>query len=127
MLDRQRAQQAKLMKQARGQIAKTGASRRRDIQESGVRRQGQSQQSLISRGLGNTTIQDSVKRGIDDSTTRSMTHQRDLEAGQMSGLYSREAGMQLGEGQFQLGGVRNMSGGLDDYIRMLSQLGGGLS
>lgn len=127
IMKKQQETQAKLMEQARGQIAKQGASRRQDIRETGQQQQAQGQQSLISRGLGNTTIQDSVRRGINTSTDRSMTQQGDLEAGRMADTYQREAGMQLGEGQFQLGGVKSMGGGLEDYIAMLTALGGGLS
>ena len=123
----QRVKQAALMQKSRDQISKTGAARRTQIQEGGVRAQGQAQQNLTSRGLGNTTIVDSVRRGIESDTNRRMTGQRDLEAGRMADLYSREAGMQTGQGQFQLQGEGQMSGGLEEYIALLQQLGGGLS
>lgn len=128
ILKAQREQQAALMEKARGAISKQGKSRREDIQRTGVQRQATGQQSLISRGLGNTTIQDSVRRGINASTDRAMTAQGDFEAGRMADTYSREAGMQLGQGQFQLGGVQAMGGGLEEYIAMLASLNqGGLS
>lgn len=123
----QRVKQAALMQKSRDQISKTGAARRTQIQEGGVRAQGQAQQNLTSRGLGNTTIVDSVRRGIDSDTNRRMTGQRDLEAGRMADTYSREAGMQTSQGQFQLQGEGQMSGGLEEYIALLQQLGGGLS
>ena len=126
-MKKQREEQARLMGEARGQIQKQGKARRQDIQETGVQRQAQGTQSMMSRGLGNTTITDSLRRGINSSTDRQMTQQGDFEAGRMADTYSREAGMQLGQGQFQMSGVNSMGGGLEDYIKMLQGLGGGLS
>lgn len=127
ILKRQRERQEKLMNDARGAIEGAGKARRQGIEETGIQRQAMGTQNLISKGLGNTTITSAVKRGIDKDTDRNMTYQRSQEAGQVSALYSREAGMQLGEGQFQLGGISGMEGGLEDYIDMLSKLGGGLT
>ena len=127
IMKRQRELREKMMNKARGSIEGSGASRRQDILDSGVRRQGSAVQSLQSKGLGNTTISSSVTHAINDSTSRGITYQRDQEAGRLSGLYAQEAGMSLGEGQFQLGGERGMGGGLEDYIAMLASLGGGLS
>lgn len=123
----QRKRQQELMRAARAHTQKMGAARRTEITDAGIKQQGMAQQSLISRGLGNTTIQDSVSRGINSDVSKAMTQQRDLESGRMSGLYSQEAGMQLPQAQFQLGGINMQSGGLEDYIRLLGMLGGGLS
>ena len=126
-LDAQRKGQADLMAKAREHAGKRGASRRQEITDLATKQQGAATQNLISRGLGNTTIQDSVSRGITSDMTKSMTYQRDLEAGRVSNLYAQEGGMQIPQGQFQLGGIDMMSGGLEDYIRLLQMLGGGLS
>jgi len=123
----QRIKQAALMKKSREQTARMGAARRQQITETGVKRQAAGTQSLVSRGLGNTTIQGSMVRGVQADTDRAMTGQQDLEAGRMADSFSREAGMQLGQGQFQLSGEQAMSGGLEEYIALLQQLGGGLS
>ena len=127
IMKRQRELREKMMNSARGAIEGAGTARRQDIRETGVRRGAQGAQNLISKGLGNTTITSAVQRGVAADTSRNMTYQRSQEAGQMSGLYAQEAGMLLGEGQFQLGGERGMGGGLEDYIAMLASLGGGLS
>jgi hypothetical protein len=126
-MKRQRAQQAKLMNQARLHAKRQGATRRTEIADQATKREGAGKQNLISRGLGNTTIQDSVSRGIQGDADKQMTQQRDLEAGRISGLYSQEAGMQLPQSNFMMGGINMQSGGLEDYIRILQQLGGGLS
>jgi len=127
ILKRQREMREKMMNKARSSIEGAGTARRQEIQETGVQRGASGAQSLISKGLGNTTITSAVQRGVDADTDRSMTYQKSQEAGQISSLYSQEAGMSLGEGQFQLGGERGMGGGLSDYIKMLTSLGGGLS
>lgn len=126
-MKQQQAMQKKLMAQARQHAKQMGAARRQDIRETAVKQEGMAKQSLISRGLGNTTIQESVSRGIQSDASRAMTQQRDLEAGRISGLYAQEAGMQLPQTNLMMSGINMQSGGLMDYIKLLQMLGGGLS
>lgn len=70
-LDEQRAQNTRtqqgytdLMGQVMGTINGVDASQRQAIQDQYVAAQGQAGQSLASRGLGNTTVTDSVQRGL---------------------------------------------------------------
>ncbi len=126
VMKRQRDMQAGLMKKAREAIKTQGADRRQEIGDNATKRKADADQSLTSRGLGNTTIKDSVSRGIDSSADRAVTQQGDLEAGRMAQTFEREAGMQLPEGQFQMKGVNSMGGGLEDYISMFASVGGGI-
>ncbi len=126
-LKRQRVKQSKLMKRARKSVARSGKGERARIKERGIKMAGAGEQELISRGLGNTTIRAGFQRGVRTDTQRLMTEQRDLQSQRMAGLFSREAGMAIPEGQLGLQGVGMQSGGLMDYIKMLAMMQGGLS
>ncbi len=126
-MDRQRAQQAALFKQAQDRIAKLGVTSKQRITERGEQQKAAGTQSLVSRGLFNTTVLGSLQRGIESDVQRGLTDVDERVAGRSAGLFAQEAGLQIPEGQFQLGGINMMSGGLEDYIRLLSMLGGGLS
>lgn len=126
-LKRQRKRQAGLMKRARKSVARSGKGERARIKERGVKMAGAGEQELISRGLGSTTIRAGFQRGVRTDTQRLMTEQRDLQSQRMAGLFSREAGMQIPQGQLGLQGIGMQGGGLADYAKLLMMLQGGLS
>ncbi len=123
---KQREKQAALMEKARGEIGKQGKGARQDIEASGIRRQALGTQNMVSRGIQNTTIADSVRRGVNSQTDRAMTQQGDTEAGRMSETFEREAGMQIGTGELAFNGINSQTGGLQDIIAMLQSVGGGI-
>jgi hypothetical protein len=126
-LKRQRIKSKKLMKRARVQVKKTGKAERKRLKVAGTRMEARGKQSLISRGLGNTTIQDSFARGVEEDTQRNIGLQRSGQAGQLAGLFAGEAGMQQGQAQLGLQGINMQSGGLQDYIKLMMMMNGGLS
>lgn len=126
-MNRQRAQQAALFQKAQDRISQLGKAGEQRVREGGEKFEARGTQSLVSRGLHGTTVLDAFKRGVRSDTERGVTDVQERVAGRSADLFSREAGLQIPEGQFQLGGINMMSGGLEDYIRLLSMLSGGLS
>lgn len=126
-MDRQKAQQAALFKKAQDRLSQLGKTGEQRVREGGEKFEARGIQSLVSRGLHGTTVLDAFQRGVRSDTERGVTDVQERVAGRSADLFSREAGLQIPEGQFQLGGINMMSGGLEDYIRLLSMLGGGLS
>ncbi len=82
-----------------GTLAKTlGQSSQLDIERNRLRGLAQSQQSLIGRGLGNTTIVDAQARGINADAQRAGIQNRESQARLRTGLLTQQAGAQLGLG-----------------------------
>lgn len=124
-LEKQRARTLKLgraaFERARGELSKVGGAARERIGMSRERRLGSSQQSLISRGLGNTTILDTAGRGIESDIGREQLSLDDMLARQRSGLEERAGGFELNLGQFGLQSM-GMQPNMQDFMRMLQQM-----
>ncbi len=84
--------------QANAQIQQVGQAAAHRINQGAVQQQGQGTQNLIDRGLFNTTIQQSVDRGIEDDRQRAHLENDESIARQRSGLLERQAGMQFQAG-----------------------------
>lgn len=91
-----------------------GASRDTDIGNAAVANLGKGTQSLIDRGLGNTTVQDSMARAVESDKQRELT----ANANQVAGL-TAQYGSQLG-----LAGLSARQGQVDRDTQLnLNQLG----
>lgn len=126
-LKRQRVSQKRLMKRSRKQIGKTGKAERRRLRERGTQFAAVGEQRMIDRGLGQTTVAGAFERGVEADTQRNIGEQRSRQAGQLAGLFSREAGMQIPQGSLGLQGINQMSGGLEEYLRLIMMMNSGVS
>ncbi len=79
-----------------------GEASRQRLTERGQAAEGQMMQSLAGRGIINTSIADSARRGIRDDVSRSMF---DLDE-RLAGLRS---GLQVGRGSARAGGLSNIA------------------
>lgn len=124
-LKQQREQTLRLgraaFERARGELSKVGGAARERIGQSREGRLARSQQSLISRGLGNTTILGSRERGIESDIGREQGSLDEMLARMRAGLEERAGGFELNLGQF---GLQSMGAGpnMSDFMQMLSQL-----
>lgn len=106
---------------ARGELSKVGGAARTRIGQSREQRLASSEQNLISRGLGNTTIRGSARRGIESDIGLEQQSLDEMLAGRRSGLEERAGGFELNLGQF---GLQSMGAepNMQDFMRMLQQL-----
>lgn len=106
-------------------IQDVGASQKQAISDSYAQQQGQASQSLISRGLGNTTVQDSVNRGLSLDKNKAdialSNQMAQLTAGYQSQLglsglnYQNQAAMQnTALGANQLGWMNSVTSNYPD-------------
>ena len=88
------AQTTGTFQEALGEISTLGDAARTRVDQTATREKGRAEQDLISRGLGNTTIRESVRRGITDD--QSLQHQGINESvgQQRSGILQNLAGNQ---------------------------------
>lgn len=92
-----------------GQIQGITQTREREIGEAATRQASQEQQSLIDRGLGNTTVQQSVNRGIESDKQKSITNVRNEFAGLQASYQNQIRQAQLaaqGRGAQELLGIQ---------------------
>lgn len=87
----QRANQAneQRFQQLLGLSDQFGQTGRQDAQSAAIRQQAQAQQSLISRGLGNTTILDAANRGVQSDFQRQLLDVNERVAQQRAGIIER--------------------------------------
>lgn len=107
-------------------LGKVGKSGRRRIAQKTERGLASSEQDLISRGLGNTTLRGSARR---DVLQRGEYAEQDLEGGlaqMFSNLSMQGAGLEMNLGQMGLQGMQGQPG-MNQYLQMLQMLmsGGG--
>lgn len=125
--------QTKLFKRAQGLTKGMGKEAIADATMQGEQQQGSAMQGLISRGLGNTTIQDSVSRGINSDTARNIRGIKEGVNSQRAGLYTQQAGAALPMGQFGADSIlsrQNNGPNVAQYIQLLQQMaanGGGMA
>jgi len=99
------AQTTGTFQEALGEISTLGDAARTRVDQTATREKGRAEQDLISRGLGNTTIRESVRRGITDD--QSLQHQGiDESVGQQrSGILQNLAGNQTQIGSMLAGAI----------------------
>lgn len=85
---------------AMGLLSTLGDSERERIDMGKVRQQGQTEQDLISRGLGNTTIRQSALRGVEDDAQRAHQSVTEQVGRQQAGMLQARAGAEERGGQF---------------------------
>lgn len=72
-------------------LSTSGDSAKQRVQQNAVRLWGQSEQDLISRGLGNTTIRMGARRGIEEDTQRLMNEIDEQVSRQKAGVKQSQA------------------------------------
>lgn len=121
-------------------IAGVGTSAMQDIQDQYAKQSGSASQSMISRGLANNTVRDSVQRGLTLDKAKAQNNlsnqMAQLTAGYRSNLGSQALGYQnqalqqrMALGQSQLGFQNSVSApypNAGDYMR-LAQMRGAMS
>lgn len=118
-------------------IQDVGKSQNQDILDQYAQQSGQASQSMISRGLSNTTARDAVQRGLMLDKTKAQNNLQNqiaqLRAGYQSNLgsqalgYANTANMQnTALGQSQLGWMNSVNAGYPnaaDYMRLAQMRG----
>lgn len=111
--------------QANNLLGTQGNAAKSAAQAAGVQQQGAAAQSLMSRGLGNTTVVDSTRRGINADTQRQIAAIDEAVAGQKAGLLTQQAGAQMNLGQFQADSLlsrRDERPDMNVYLNLLQRL-----
>lgn len=110
---------------ALGQLAQSGADAKAGVQDNRLRQIAQANQSLLSRGLGNTTIAPTVTRGINADAARSIRAIDESVNRQKSGVRLSQAGAQLQLANLESGGIlsRQIQGpDVNSYLSLLQNL-----
>lgn len=76
-------------------ISGIGTSGIRSIRDLESQQRAQAEQSAVSRGLGNTTVVDSLKRGVSYDAQKSINSLLELLAGQRANVLTQQAGADL--------------------------------
>ncbi len=87
--------------QAEQLLSQVGQAAQTRIGEQATRAQATTEQGLISRGLGSTTIRQSAQRGIRADEERARQEAEERTAGQKAGLLTQRAGLET-----QIGGMK---------------------
>lgn len=107
--------------QAEQLLMGVGTAARQQIGESAVKAGAMSEQDLVSRGLGSTTIREAAKRGVESDKQKALRVQEEQEARQKAGLLTQRAGFETQLGGMMAGAVeRRQDVGPD--LRMFSAL-----
>lgn len=109
-------------KRARGELKRVGGAARERIGMSRERRLASSEQDLIGRGMGSTTIRGSARRGIESDIGREQRGLDEMLSGQRAGLEERSGMFELNAGQFGLQSM-GMEPNMSEFMRMLAQMG----
>jgi len=86
--------------QAQGKAETFGTTGRADIIEGRDASLAQSEQDLISRGVGNTTVRTDTRRGIGNDAERNIQALNEKVAMMQAGLFTQQAGAETDWGQF---------------------------
>lgn len=97
-------------------VARQGQLAQRSIMDRETQRLGGTQQSLVSRGLYNTTAFDNANRGVVNDTNRSLNELAGV-IGQM------QAGLKTGQAAAEANAYAGLSGSAQSYAALLAQLG----
>jgi len=126
--DRTRRRSMRASNRALRSARKIGASQKEELGRQAVKSKAGSQQSLASRGLGNTSIVEQQSRAIDEDVARqSRTIDEDIARRRMD-IFQQQAGMEAGLGQMGIDTFlsrRQQAPNLSQTLQLLQQLGGG--
>ena len=129
MADKTRRRALKANKKALRRAASIGEAQKTALNQQGIQQQAQSQQSLASRGLGNTTIVEQQQRAINQDIDRRRAEIDEDIAGRQSALLSQRAGLEQSLGTLGIDTFlsrRDQLPGLSQQtLALLAQLGGG--
>lgn len=96
--------------EARDLLRNIGSSAMEDINRQAIQDWGAGEQDLISRGLGNTTIRESVRRGVSEDRARRARAVDEMRMTQLGGLAERQAGAMGGLEERYAGALSNLFG-----------------
>lgn len=109
-----------------GTLDNAGAAAGQEITDQYAAQRGNAQQSLLSRGLGNTTVRDSVERGLTYDESKSRVNLANQIAAQRAGYQTHFADLGVEAAQRyaqQYGGIAQATAGYTgNYGNMLTQL-----
>lgn len=112
--------------QAQSALEGVGTSARQRIADQQAQQSAASDQSLISRGLGNTTVVNANRRGIASDAERANQSIDEQVASMKSGLLTQRAGSELQLGNLNADAIlsRSATSGLDmnTYLQLIQQL-----
>ena len=111
--------------QAEGNMANMGNSEVARIAADRTRALAGSDQSLISRGLGNTTVRNAMKRGIVGDASRQMSDVAERVSTAKAGLSTQRAGALMDLGRFEGDAIlsrQDIGPPIDMYASLIQQL-----
>lgn len=112
--------------QAQAALEGVGTSARQRVADTTAQSLASSDQGLISRGLGNTTIVDAAHRGIRSDAERANQAIDEQVSTQKAGLLQNRAGAELSLGNLNADAIlsRSATSGLDlnTYLQLIQQL-----
>lgn len=114
--------------QAQQSVQNVGDQAKQRAGQQNQQQLAQAQQSLISRGLGNTTVLDSANRGINSDYAMNLGDIDEQQARLRSGLLTQQAGAEMGLGQFNADAIlsrQNVGPDLGMYTQLLQALAAG--
>jgi hypothetical protein len=79
---------------------KLGRTRKKQIKAAGQQQLADVEQQATSRGLGNTTVRSSLRRGVQSDIQNQLSAVNESIAAQQAGLLSQRAGLQADLGRF---------------------------
>ena len=103
----------------------TGASARRRVARQRTKQYGRAEQDLISRGLGNTTVRESVRRGIGRQAEQQMQQIDEQVAQRLAGLLRERASMETQIGRLRTQAIQSRQDqgpNTGQYLQLLQQL-----
>lgn len=111
--------------QAQGLAAGMGTTGQAQIAADRTRQMGASEQGLVSRGLGNTTIRAAARRGINSDAERASQDLRERVTGQQAGLLTQQAGAQADMGRLESSAIlsrQDIGPPMDLYASLIQSL-----
>lgn len=111
---------------ALGEMEGMGTAGRTRIGEGRTRALAESEQDLMSRGLGNTTIRSSVRRGVKSDYERQLQELNERVSGQRSGLLQQRAGAEMDLGRLGIDtrlSRQDVGPDVSQYLSLIQMLG----
>jgi len=111
--------------QMQGLLENSGKAGAQRIKEGKTRQIAKSGQNLASRGLGNTTIVDSTRRGIESDAERNQQALSEQVATSKAGVLGQKAGFQQGIGNLMADSIlsrQDVGPNQDMYAQLISNM-----